>query len=219
MGEREKQYFWNIVRSVLPGTLDNCLGLQSGIQTSSGFLLSWVTTLLSGSLLSYDICLLKICQRFLIMLFLRLFAWVNLTVRQHMSSIAHVIYSVYSGMLSIMLSSVESVDFECVFFSLAVKVICKFCTCVYVPKKLHYFLRKDCQTCSETAGLQSQTQGEMWDGEKRQHWMEMVAQAPGEACCVCPAWPVHGVFIPWRTVTNQHHWHCSLSAAVSWHSA
>lgn len=86
-----------------------------------------------------------------------------------MNSLAHIIFSMYSDVvpwiLSIVLSSVEMPDCECCvafffFFLLAVGVICKFCTYVYISNKL-VFLNQSInnlfsQTCHETAGLASQ---------------------------------------------------------------
>lgn len=96
-----------------------------------------------------------------------------------MNSAARIIYSMYSGMLSIMLSSVELADFEYVFISWQLGLYANFAlVCTSQINRTIFFLRKDSQTCSETAGLESQTQGEMREGEKRQLWMEMVAQAP-----------------------------------------
>lgn len=65
-------------------------------------------TPLSGSLPSQGICILERCWRFLIKSFPCLFAWVNLVVRRCVNSLALIIYSMYSDVVSWILSTVFS---------------------------------------------------------------------------------------------------------------
>lgn len=90
------------------------------------------------------------------MLFLWLFAWVNLIVRQRMNSTARIIYSMHSGMLSITLSSVELADFEYVFISWQLGLYANFAlVCTSQINRTIFFFKK----------RQPDLQWDSWPGE------------------------------------------------------